>query len=106
VVEQSILLYLHFKLSNKNILQIIKKLYLLIYGIEFFKGRKFLEANMKLLNINELILDRYFFNKLYIYTSNAKLYYNGKKKILHLLKFHHSILLEYVFALYPTAIII
>jgi len=105
-VEESILFYLHLKLSKKKFLKIIKKIYFLIYGIEFFKGRRFLKINVRSFNINHLNLDKFFFYKLYIYANNAKLFYNGKKKLLHLLKFNHSILLEYVFALYPTAIII
>jgi cytochrome c oxidase subunit 2 len=107
LIEILICTYLDWNLKQNWILKNIKKIYLLLFGKEFFKGRLFpnLILNWNFEKIEQITTERFFFFKYYTQTNNAKFFYDSSKKLLHILQFRHSLFLEYAFAIFPTIII-
>jgi len=52
-----------------------------------------------------MIIERYLGSFLFNKSSNALYFYDGFDNILNMLKFRHSINLEYIFGIFPTIII-
>ena len=92
----------------RDIFVVCKDKYQLFFGLEFFKGIVFPKhiLSWKFVNINQKFQEKYLQYRLFTYSINARYFYNGKKSMLHIFKYNHSLYLEYIFAFFPTAIIL
>jgi len=81
--------------------------YIFILGKNYYKGL-YNNSYYKKLNIRyfeSLIIERYLGYYLFNKPSNALYFYDGYDNILNMLKFKHSMNLEYVFGMFPTVVI-